>query len=322
MEAKDLATTNEADKIDVQIIEHQQEWFSLTSIGVIVVSFVHMFMALALFSSAQEPGTWGFIVWFVERLAAAGMTLSVDVVTWRLAEYHHYAQRNRLARSPWVRRLFNVALGISMFLNGAYLWTHAPKTLNPIMSGIIATLFALFIPMTIGVFSLINGELEDDKHAILKRLAERLAEHSKPTTVPTPAAPQKPRPLPMKPRKPMLHLNDSAAAPATTPLEVIAPALATMQELDAETPQASDTIPASDLAYNAKLSTEDVAGILVKIREAGVSSFKSARELGQVCGWGSSASASRGLRTLIDAGLAVKDESSGMFVIVSDSAAA
>ena len=311
---------NETDQLEIGAIEYQQRWFSRTSIGVIVVSFVHMFMALALFSSPLEPGTWGFIVWIVERLAAAGMTLSVDIVTWRLAEYHHYAQRNELARSPWVRRLFNVALGISMFLNGAYLWVHAPKDLNPIIGGMIALLFALFIPMTIGVFSLINGELEDDKHKIAKRIVQRAAEASAPQLAPEPARP--PRPLPMKPRKPR-------QLPAVAPLAPAAPAAAVdtthLADLTAvevlgildtiDDHQEATPVPASDLAYNAKLGTDDLGGILERIRQAGVSSFKSGRELMTICGWGSAESGSKGLRTLIDAGAVVKEESSGMYVL-------
>ncbi|MEN9938482.1 MAG: hypothetical protein RLZZ387_5061 [Chloroflexota bacterium] len=141
--------------VEVHAIERQQRRFGVISLLAIVVSFVHMGAALTLFSGPS---------WY-EVGAALAMTALVDVATWAIAEYHHYAQRRRLARSRWVQVLFGVALAISMTLNGAYLHAHrpAPADLPEWLSIGVAVAFALFVPMLIGVAALVRGELEDDR---------------------------------------------------------------------------------------------------------------------------------------------------------------
>lgn len=140
-------------ELELEAIDRQQRRFSRLSLLAIVVSFVHMAAALALFSGAA---------WY-EVGAALAMTALVDVATWALAGYFDYAARRRLARSIWIKATFGFALAISMFLNGAYLYAHRPPTLPGWMSVGIAGAFAVFVPMLIGVASLIRGELEDDR---------------------------------------------------------------------------------------------------------------------------------------------------------------
>jgi uncharacterized membrane protein len=145
--------------VELAAIDRQQRRFGTISLLAIVVSFVHMGAALALFSGPS---------WY-EVGAALAMTALVDVATWAIAEYHHYAQRRRLARSRWVQVLFGVALLISMTLNGAYLHAHRPDAaqLPAWLSIGIAVAFAVFVPMLIGVAALVRGELEDDRLRVL-----------------------------------------------------------------------------------------------------------------------------------------------------------
>lgn len=256
--------------IELRAIQRQQRRFAWITYTMIGVSFVHMFSALALFSRAN----------LIEQIAAAGMTLMVDLATWGLAEYHHYAKRRKLARSAWVRVVFGVALFISCTLNGAYLYAHRPneQALPWWMSVVIAALFALFVPMLIGTASLIRGELEDDRIQVQQRDVQSVLSVQKPRR-----ASEKPN----EHRTPLL-LNDDATA-----------------------------IPASDLSYNAKaeISTADAGAIVAHLLNNNTPMFSSARELGRLCGWSSPASGSAGLKTLLNTGSVQRDEQ-GVYTVV------
>jgi hypothetical protein len=162
--------------LELQAIDRQQRRFSWLSLLAIAVSFVHMAAALALFSRAA---------WY-ERGAALAMTGLVDVATWGLAGYFDYARRRQLSRSGWIKALFGFALAISMFLNGAYLYANRPPSdvLPEWMSIGIAVAFAVFVPMLIGVASLIRGELEDDRLQLQQRSVGQL--HPSANRVPEP----------------------------------------------------------------------------------------------------------------------------------------
>lgn len=258
--------------IELAAIGRQQRRFAWITYVMIGVSFVHMFAALALFSGRE---------WY-EQLAAAGMTIMVDLATWALAEYHHYATRRKLARSGWVRVLFGVALFISCTLNGSYLYANRPaeQQLPYIMAVSIAVLFALFVPMLIGVSSLIRGELEDDRIQADQRAAISSED---------------------------VQINRTARKALTRTNEHIP------LQLDAEQP----SVPASDLAYNAKaeIATTDAEAIILHLYSSGVQSFSSARELSRLCGWGSPSSGSAGLKTLIGAD-AVHRTDDGVYTLV------
>lgn len=141
--------------LELRAIDRQQRRFAAIGLLAIVVSFVHMAAALALFSRES---------WY-EQAAALAMTALVDIATWMLAGYVDYARRRQLSRSFWIKALFGFALAISMFLNGAYLYANRPPDalLPEWMSIGIAATFALFVPLLIGVAALIRGELEDDR---------------------------------------------------------------------------------------------------------------------------------------------------------------
>lgn len=153
VEVERVEQTPEA--LDLVAIDRQQRRFSLLSLATIIVSFVHMVSALALFSGDH---------WY-EGIAAMLMTGLVDFATWAVAGYIDYAKRRGLSRSRWVLLLFYSALGISGGLNFAYLYANRPTAdqLPSWASIAIACVFAFFIPACIGVASLIRGELEDDR---------------------------------------------------------------------------------------------------------------------------------------------------------------
>jgi uncharacterized membrane protein len=158
------------DPLEITAIARQQRRFGAISLLAILVSFVHMGAALALFSGPS---------WY-EVGAALAMTALVDIATWAIVEYQAYARRRRLRRSRWVSALFGAALVISMALNGAYLYAHrpAPEHLPEWLSLGVAVAFAVFVPLLIGVASLARGELEDDRLRLSQASVEAAQERA------------------------------------------------------------------------------------------------------------------------------------------------
>ena len=160
-----------------------------------------MAAALALFSGAA---------WYEVGVALA-MTALVDVATWVLAGYFDYAARRQLARSRWIKVTFGFALAISMFLNGAYLYANRPASLPGLMGVAIAAAFAVFVPLLIGVASLIRGELEDDRLRIQQQAAEPVA-----VTAPAPVPSPRRTLLPATHRPPVFSNSDRGSRTAST----------------------------------------------------------------------------------------------------------
>lgn len=134
-------------------------WLSATAIG---VSYVHQAGSLLLFSG----DTW------YDTAAALGQIGIVDAGLWMLSEYlYEAAQAGR--RRGWAILAFLIASVVSVGLNFTYLWTNRPppETLNEWMSGAIASVFAIFIPLLIGVAGLIRADLA-------RWRGERVAEQS------------------------------------------------------------------------------------------------------------------------------------------------
>lgn len=122
-------------------------WLSLVAI---VVSYIHQATSLLLFSGDY---------WF-DWIAGLGMTAIVDVGLWMLSEYLYEATQAKRRRG-WATLAFLIALAVSVGLNYVYLWTNRPppQTLDEWSSWIIASVFALFIPLLIGVAGLIRADL-------------------------------------------------------------------------------------------------------------------------------------------------------------------
>ena len=148
-------TAPEPTPIDGELaaIDRQQRRFFWLSIATMVVSFVHMVGALALFSDGS----------FIGMAAAVLMTALVDGATWVVTGYYDYAKRRNLTRGWLVLALLVVALLISCGLNLAYLIQHMPASLPPLIGYVIAVAFALFIPLCIAVAASERGQLEDDR---------------------------------------------------------------------------------------------------------------------------------------------------------------
>jgi hypothetical protein len=144
--------------IELTAIERQQKRFFWLSIATMVVSFIHMVGALALFSDGTTIGA----------VAAFLMTGLVDAATWVVTGYYDYAKRRKLKRGKLVASLLVVALVISCGLNLAYLIKHMPASLPGLVGWCIAVAFAVFIPLCIAVASAERGQLEDDKTLYLQ----------------------------------------------------------------------------------------------------------------------------------------------------------
>lgn len=176
------------DDIELAAIDRQQRRFSWLSIATMVVSFIHMVGALALFSDGSVIG----------MIAALLMTGLVDGATWVVTGYYDYAKRRNLKRGKLVALLLAVALLISCGLNLAYLITHMPATLPGVVGWSVAVGFAAFIPLCIAVASAERGQLEDDKTLYLADEARNVApavvvtEVARPAPIAAPTAPQLP----------------------------------------------------------------------------------------------------------------------------------
>lgn len=334
-------------ELELEAIDRQQRRFGRLSLLAIVVSFVHMAAALALFSGAA---------WY-EVGAALAMTALVDVATWALAGYFDYAARWRLARSVWIKATFGFALAISMFLNGAYLYANRPATLPAWMSVGIAGAFAVFVPMLIGVASLIRGELEDDR---LRRQQQRLelvpsgpaavpsrapsrteAPRSRPRRAELPRFANKPavaEAAPLPPPAPASFANDlpqpransannmaSAATSFANDVAQAATSFANDASSLAAANAANDADPAATSFANEEraqpvtsaagaISTTDVGAIVTALRAANTREFANARALARICGWSSSSSGPKALKRLLAAG-AVRKTASGFELV-------
>ena len=307
-------------ELELRAIDRQQRRFGRLSLLAIVVSFVHMAAALALFSGAA---------WY-EVGAALAMTALVDVATWMLAGYFDYAARRQLACSRWIKVTFGFALAISMFLNGAYLYANRPASLPGLMGIAIAAAFAVFVPLLIGVASLIRGELEDDRLRIEQQAAKPVA-LAAPAPVPSPRRTS----LPSTHRPPTFANSDAGARTSSAnrqtfanngatpqpngdndasvfandgaehgPASVAAAPLIANTETTTENTTAAfaneGTPPAASVA---PISTSDVEAIAAALRSANVTQFANARALAKICGWASSSSGHKALKHLLDAGV-------------------
>jgi MFS family permease len=156
--AAEYTTPHSPDNVELAAIERQQKRFFWLSIATMIVSFIHMVGALALFS---DGSFWGAVATFL-------MTGLVDAATWVVTGYYDYAKRRKLKRGKLVASLLVVALVISCGLNLAYLITHMPATLPSLVGWSIAVAFAVFIPLCIAVASAERGQLEDDRTQYLQ----------------------------------------------------------------------------------------------------------------------------------------------------------
>lgn len=273
-------------ELEIAGIERQQRRFAWLSLLAIVVSFIHMASALALFSRAE---------WY-ERAAALAMTGLVDVATWIVAGYLDFARRQR-SRSRWAQILFAFALVISMFLNGAYLYANRPSAeiLPEWMSVCVALAFAVFVPMLIGVAALIRGDLENQRLELLVAQTNDFSLVAQPAFD---AAPERD------------NEHNVALQEKNTAVQLPSPQVTNDQAAVTLQPTNSGTAPPAQprSATNGKalLATNDVAGMLRTLRQAQVREFANARELARLCGWASSSSGPRALRALLDAGAVVQ----------------
>jgi hypothetical protein len=292
-------TPSTTEALELHAIERQQRRFGWISVAAIVVSFVHMATALALFSREA----------LIERGAALAMTALVDVATWAIANYVDYARRRQLTRSRWVKGLFAFALMISMGLNGAYLYAYRPPAavLPTWTSLLIACAFAVFVPMLIGVASLIRGELEDDRLCIQQAQARQ-------TRYVAPLSVQHQSANTMKyPPKSMVDASavdrDRESAYAIEPRS--------SERVDTFAPNQCPEPPSRTVSRSSTIATTDVAAIILALRAAGVDRFQYASQIGQVCGWRSRSSAVKALQALRAAG-AVHASEDGGYVLADD----
>jgi hypothetical protein len=291
-----MPSTTEA--LELHAIERQQRRFGWISVAAIVVSFVHMATALALFSREA----------LIERGAALAMTALVDVATWAIANYVDYARRRQLTRSSWVKGLFAFALAISMGLNGAYLYAYRPSAdvLPTWTSILIAFAFAVFVPMLIGVASLIRGELEDDRLCIQQAQARQ--------TLYGPAMPVQQHPTNTL-KHPTKSMVDASAVDRDRE-PVYGMDIRSHNRVDTFATNQCPQPPSRTVPMSSMIATTDVVAIVTALRTAGVDRFQYASQIGLVCGWRSRSSAVKALQALRAAGAVHAHD--GGYVLVDD----
>lgn len=148
--------------------------FTILSWLAIGVSYVHQAASLLLFSGAG----------WLDVAAGLGMTAIVDLALWMLGEYLYEARRAG-RKAGWALLAFLIAIAVSIGLNFVYLYTHRPKdaVLTEWVSTPVAAVFAVFVPLLIGVSGLIRADLarwqmDADGQAVSLAALEQQARHA------------------------------------------------------------------------------------------------------------------------------------------------
>lgn len=294
--------TATAEELMVHALHRQKRWWGGISLAMIAVSFVHMVASLAMFSGDA---------WY-EMAAVAGMTIMVDVVTWRAANYFDFARRVGLERSPWSKALFVLALLISFVLNFIYLDKYAKLATN--MEGwamaLIPFAFACFVPGTIGITAVITGELDDHELKQREGSAHQRTKAIQPVAVPV-RAPRSlprsvPRSLPDDTSLPASDVPSSAfGSPNEAPFAETAPASPVpLQPPSLPTLDLRVDGPISEGTGNAKalISTKDVTAVAEAMLREGNPKLYANATLNRMCGWSSPGSGKIARDALREAG--------------------
>lgn len=277
--------------LEIAAIDSMRRRFSALTVFTIAVSFIHMAASLVLYSSSQ---------WH-EIAASLAMTLLVDVVTWLMASLFEYASIRQLQRSGWAKALFGASLLISMLLNFVYLYVHRPAdtTVPYFVSLAISIAFAIFVPATIGVSSVVNGELYRDRLEYQRTIAaQQTVSASQSQALPDTASGAD---------------NESPTKPAPKS-QLVTPVNRTSR------PKRRPPVAAFRSASGngkAAIMTSDVAAILGELRRQDVRFVRSGAELGKILGWRSPSSGPNALKTLVNEGAAVQQED-GSYLIAGD----
>jgi hypothetical protein len=280
--------------LEIKAIQRMRKRFSFLTVFTILVSFVHMAASLILFSSEN----------YLEQGAALLMTILVDIVTWMVASYIDYARVRDLDRSGWALALFFASLIISALLNFAYLYANRPPPeIIPYAASVaIAVAFAIFVPGTIAVSSVVSGELYRD---LLDRQAEQI-ESTKPSVVSQPATlPDTPpvvptalpssneaSPRPPRQRQPARRSRHSKHKPSAASLRLI------------------------NGNGKAAIMTSDIPAIIATLRDKNIRSFRTGAELSRILGWSSPSSGPMAIKNLLAAGAITLDND--VYVLAGD----
>jgi hypothetical protein len=271
-------------ELEIQAILDQDRRFRNLMHGAVIVSFVHMATTLLLFSGES---------WY-DQLSGFFMTMIIDFTIIYLAMYIDYARRRGYSRSRWVYVTFGASLLLSVGLNGAYMWSHRPPATKvpEIASGAISVLFAIFVPLVVGISSLIRGELHEDRLGLEREASakaadeelrrERREERRRPQPIITP--------IPTEPASKALE-RDNEAAPRMLPDTQATDTI----DVSRETLPAAARRPGNG---KSKIMTNDVATIAKLLREQGVTKLRSGAHLNSLMGWTSSSSGTKAIEEL------------------------
>lgn len=258
-------------QIELEAISHHRSAFRRLGVAVFVVSFIHMFTALSVYSDGSR----------LEQFASVAMTGLIDYSTWQLARYIFYVKRRDVLaklgmvqremvseRTKWSVRTFSFGLLLCFLLNLYFMWLRTPANESSVQWAInvgIALALSLFIPMLIAVAALIEAELENDFIMLEQDAAKRNALQKQIT--------------------PNIRVVENDALRSNN--EIVTPA----QPL----PRPS--------SLKSILNTNDTDGMALALREQGVTFVRTAKELGEILGFSSPASHSKARDTLLAAGV-------------------
>lgn len=257
-------------QIELEAISHHRSAFRRLGVAVFVVSFIHMFTALSVYSDGSR----------LEQFASVAMTGLIDYSTWQLARYIFYVKRRDVLaklgmvqremvseRTKWSVRTFSFGLLLCFLLNLYFMWLRTPANESMVQWVInvgIALALSLFIPMLIAVAALIEAELENDFIMLEQSTAKNILQSQ---------------------ATPKIRIVENDALQSNN--ETVTPA----QQL----PRPS--------SLKSILNTNDTDGMALALREQGVTFVRTAKELGELLGFSSPASHSKARDTLLAAGV-------------------
>jgi len=258
-------------QIELEAISHHRSAFRRLGVAVFVVSFIHMFTALSVYSDGSR----------LEQFASVAMTGLIDYSTWQLARYIFYVKRRGVLaklgmvqremvseRTKWSVRTFSFGLLLCFLLNLYFMWLRTPVNESTVQWAInvgIALALSLFIPMLIAVAALIEAELENDFIMLEQDTAKRNALQKQVT--------------------PNITVVEQSAAISHD-----------------ETKQ--NVLPIAKVyGLRSPMSTTDLEGMIGILRERDITHITTAKELGELFGFSSPASHSKVRDSLIAAGV-------------------
>jgi hypothetical protein len=282
--------------LDQQQISQLRKHFGWLNKQWIAVSFVHMSITMLLFS-----GNTTGLVWLVTVGAIQVMVLGIDLALLWLSAYIEAQRRFKQPVGFFHWSAFVVALGLEFGFNTAALWSHRPPP-DVFPSGaskLLSVVFGAFVALIIYVSATSQSKLDRTRLAIDDFYAEQRRQADQQRQRDEDARRKREEDEEYRRRRREEQERNRRL------------------ESHNETKSLPEPVALGRIGNGkARIPTGDVPAILTALREAGVTRFGTAKELGEICGWSSPSSATAARDALLSAG-ALREMPGGMFAVIS-----